>query len=404
MIQNGYGKAIYNLEESLNNISTDLKKSLYITTPKTFSSYAARIYCESEIAKESLSKLTDRNSELETVNLFLSQVGNYTLSLSKDLISGRNLTENQKDNLYLLSNTADTVSKAISDTEITLNNAEYWGKEIENKIKNSVDKRELASSLTELEEKLTDYPTLIYDGPYSDHILSKQPTMIKNKPEVSKNQALNLAYKVLGNNQNLIYTDSQEGKIECFLFQNENVNIAISKYGGYPVYMLKNRKIGNKNLSCEDMVDKASKFLKEQGFDNMEITYYELRDGLLTCNFAFLDGKTLCYTDLIKVGVASDNGEIMSLETVGFLTNHTVRVFSAPMHTEEEAIETLSGNLSADKPKIVLIPTAGGGELRCYEFNCSDNENNILIYVNISNLECEDVLIVIKSENGTLVK
>lgn len=404
ILQNSYSKAMYNLGESANNISTDLNKILYITTPKTFSSYAAKVYCESEIAKESLSKLPGKSSDLETVNLFLSQVGNYVLSISKDMISGKGLTEYQTENLKMLAKTADTFAKAVEETDVTVNNAEYWGKEIENKVSKSVGSGSLASSLTELEEKMSDYPTLIYDGPYSDHILSKQPMVLQNLPVISKKQALNLAKKAIGSDQNLNLEDSQQGKIECYLFSNDSVSIAISKRGGYPVYMLKTRNIGDKKTENRDLIAKAEKYLSDQGFNNMKMTYFEMRDGLMTCNFAYLDGKTLCYTDLIKVGIASDNGEIISIETVGYLTNHTVRIFSSPKYSEEEAIESLSPGLVSESAKMVLIPTSGGGEIRCYEFKCSSEDNDLLVYINASTLECEEVFIVLTSENGTLVK
>ena len=403
-IKTGYSNSMYNLSESLNNISTDLKKSLYITTPKTFSSYAAKIYCEAEIAKESLSKLPGDNTKLETINLFLSQVGNFTLSLSKDLIAGETFTDEQKENLILLSNTADTISKAVEETKITLNNAKYWGEEVENKIKDNVDSSSLASNLTELEEKLTDYPTLIYDGPYSDHILTKKPLMLANKPEIDKNDGLNIARKLSGEKGILSFENSTQGKIECYRYSSENVTVSISKYGGYPVYMVKNREIGNGQKSAEELTKKAEAFLNSNGFPNMVLTYYESRDGLMTLNFAYLDGQTVCYTDLIKVGVAEDNGEIMSIETVGFLTNHTVRVFDAPKYTKEEALNTLSGGVSSEEAKIVLVPTPGGGEVRCYEFKCKADDNDILIYVNTQTLECQDVFILLISENGTLVK
>lgn len=404
MIKTDYTKAMYNLSESLNNISTDLKKTLYITTPKTFSSYAAKIYCEAELAKESLSKLPGNHEELQTVNLFLSQVGNYTLSLSKDLISGDNLSDEQRENLVLLANTADTVSKAVEETKITLNNAKYWGQEIENKVKNKVDSSTLATSLTEIEEKMTDYPTLIYDGPYSDHILNKKPLMLSNKPEVSKSGALNIARKLSGTTELFNYEAATQGKIECYRFSNESITVSISKYGGYPVFMVKNRDIGNKNVSTDEIINRAESFLEVNGFSNMTLTYYESRDGLTTCNFAYLDGKTICYTDLIKVGVAEDTGEIMSIETVGFLTNHTVRVFEAPKYSEEEALNTLSAGLAVESAKLALVPTSGGAEVRCYEFKCSSEENDILIYVNVQTLECQDVFILLIGENGTLVK
>jgi hypothetical protein len=45
----------------------------------------------------------------------------------------------------------------------------------------------------------------------------------------------------------------------------------------------------------------------------MKESYYINQGGVLTINFAYMDGDFVCYPDLIKVGVAMDDGEIVSL-------------------------------------------------------------------------------------------
>ncbi len=54
----------------------------------------------------------------------------------------------------------------------------------------------------------------------------------------------------------------------------------------------------------------------------MKTTYYENIDNVLTVNFAYNDLDVCCYTDLIKVSVAMDDGEILGFDAKGFLVNH----------------------------------------------------------------------------------
>lgn len=405
MLQNEYSQALYSLDSSVNVISTVLEKMAFVTSPGLFSSYAAQTYCEAELAKMALSKLPGGSEDLSTIYKFLSQVGNYALSMSKDMISGNDISKTQKDNLDFLSETAKTVAQVVSDSKISFNNADYWAKEIEDKLNSSIDTATLASSLSELEENLSDYPTLIYDGPYSDHILTKEPLMLSNKAIVSENQALLTASKISGLEKEKFSNETaQHGKIECYRFESEEGNISISKSGGYPVYMIKNRNVAESNITADSALEKAEKYLLELGFDNMQKTYYQISENICVINFAFVDGQTLCYTDLIKVGIAMDTGEVLQLETVGYLTNHTDRVFEAVQHSQEEAAATLSSGLVYSKAQITLIPTDGGGEVRCYEFVCSTGNEEILVYINAKTLECQRILITINTEAGTLVK
>ncbi|MBQ1183154.1 MAG: spore gernimation protein, partial [Clostridia bacterium] len=55
--------------------------------------------------------------------------------------------------------------------------------------------------------------------------------------------------------------------------------------------------------------------------------------------------------------------------------------------------------------KRCIIPTSGKTEKHCYEFDCIgvDNEE-ILVYVNVENLEEERILLVLKTDGGTLTK
>jgi len=229
--------------------------------------------------------------------------------------------------------------------------------------------------------------------------------MTASAKEYSEAQALEVARGVVGENEGLAFQDMQGGKIECYRFADNNVNVTVSKLGGYVVYMRKNRTVEESILSYEQALSKAKKFLENMQINNMIDTYFYTDNGVCVINFAYLDGQTICYTDLIKVGVAMDTGEIMMLETAGYLTNHTDRAFQVPDHTADEAMAKISSDLEVSEVAVTLIPTDSGGEVRCYEFLCRSEENGeILVYINVQTLEEEQVYILLKTDGGTLVK
>ena len=71
----------------------------------------------------------------------------------------------------------------------SIKNGERRLLELEEKLGSDENSLNLAESLQKLEEELTDFPTFIYDGPYSDHIFEKEPEMLKDAKTVSKNDA-----------------------------------------------------------------------------------------------------------------------------------------------------------------------------------------------------------------------
>ncbi len=405
MVQNEYSQSLNQLNSSLDNISYLLEKTTYMSSPKQISSFAAGIFSEAELAKSALSNLPSGENGLNTVYKFLSQVGNYSLSVSKSAISKNEITNRQREELKLLSQTATQFSSVISDSQISFNNPQYWADEIDEKLSHTVNEESLATSLTQLEENLTDYPTLIYDGPYSDHILNKQPLMISNAREFSQQEALIAAASILNNSENLQFADMQNGKIEGYRFVDGDTTVCITKKGGYPLYMRKNRTVGDTQYTYEQALSKAKGFLKKTQFDNMIETYYFTDSGVCVINFAYLDGQTICYTDLIKVGVAMDTGEIVLFESGGYLTNHTSRAFEMPAYTETDAAQIVNGELEIQSTSIALIPTDSGGEVRCFEFLCkSAKGEDVLVYVNLLDLQEEQFFILLKTDGGTLVK
>ncbi len=402
-LQNEYSYSLSELNSRLNNISLILEKAIYITGTPQLSSLSAELYSEAELAKESLSKLPAGEKTLDTINRFLSQVGNYALSVSKSYITNNSFTAEQKRNLDMLSQTAVTVRDAVADSQLEFNNGNYWQSVLDSKIE-GISKDTLASSLTELEENLTDYPTLIYDGPYSDHILTKKPLMTSNAREVTRDQARKIAAK-FSLDETVEFSGNSEGKIPSFNFHSANTDISISKNGGYVVYMRKNSDGLTAKLTVNQAIAKAKSFLSSNGFDNMHATYHFTQDNVCVINFAYLDGQTICYTDLIKVGISLDSGETVFFESSGYLTNHSVRAFETAQYTSEEAERSINAELDVKSVSMVLIPTDSGAEIRCYEFNCrGQKDEEILAYVNVKTLQNEQIFIVLKTDGGTLVK
>lgn len=404
-VKNSYAGTLDTLNSSINNISLILEKAEYVTTAKQLSQMSAQLLSEAESAKAALSRLP-AGENLDVLNRFLSQVGNYAVSVSESLIGGESLDEEYTANIAALKSAAQKISEAVSNSSVAYDNPTAWADNLDNKLSESVDKDSLSSTLDVLEGSLSDYPTLVYDGPYSDHILEKEPHMLKNAENVTENEALKKAAEICECDKETLLSDGTvDGKIPAYRFSGENVSVTVSRAGGYAVYMRKSREMGDFVLEYRQAVDKAKRYLERIGMSGFTETYYFTDEGVCVINFAFLDGKTICYTDLVKVGVAMDTGEIMLYEASGYIVNHTDRAFESAAIAPEEAAKAVSPRLNIRETALALIPTKGGNEKRCYEFVCeTEDGREILVYINAVTGEEEDILVLLKSDGGTLAK
>lgn len=400
-MQNTYMRAVEDLSLSLDNIKTTLNKGLYTNSPAMMTQLSGKLWSEAANAKAALSQLPMEELKLEQTYKFLSQVGNYSQSLSKKFGQGETLTEEEKKNLKTLYGYAEDLSgkmwqveKKIEDGDLTLYDISGAA--------NSTRMQNVTEGFTDFEEGFSDYPTLIYDGPFSDHILERSPLMLKGKSEITQDQALQKAYTASGEDS-LSVTGEEGGKMPSYVFENRNTTVSVTKQGGFFSYMLKYRPVENPQLGASDALKRAEKYLDMLGIGEVEETYYEINNGICIYNFAGEQNDVVLYTDLIKVGVALDNGEIMSFDARGYITNHTVRNLGQPSLSEEEAKSRLSNGLTVFETNLCVIPTDGLNERYCYEFYCVDSDGRqLLIYLNADTGEEEQILLLKIGSNGRL--
>ncbi len=408
MAENEYFKNLNVFTSSINDITDTLTKAVYIKKGSDLSGLATKLYAEGEIAKESLSGLPGGNKNAETVNKFLSQVGNYAIYVSKATAENKDIESENTDMIIKLLDASKKIKSAVENTNFSYENRSEFTKNIEKNTENKVDKDSFAASLDMLEEDLSDYPTLIYDGPFSDHILTKEPLMIKNSEKKTKDFCRVRAENILGlSSGSLKYDGMEDGKILCYRFKNDDLTVSMSEYGGYLVYMRKTRNVSDYKIGNKTAVNMAKEFIKGLKVNDMKETYTYTDEGVCVINFAYLDNGVLCYTDLVKVGVASDTGEIMLIETKGYLTNHTERNLKPAKYSVSQAENNISELLAVESVKKCLIPTDGGKEVMCYEFLCKSKDkdkNDILVYVDTETNETENVFILQNSDAGTVVK
>ncbi len=405
-LQNSYMRAVEDLSLSLDNIKTTLNKGMYSNSPVMMNQLSGKLWSEAANAKAALAQLPIEELRLEQTYKFLSQVGNYSQSLSKKFGAGEALTSEEKDNLKALYGYAEDLSdkmwqveKKIEDGDITLSDLSGAS--------NNSRSVNVTEGFTDFEEGFSNYPTLIYDGPFSDHILEKNPLMLEGMQDVSQDKAKEKAV-MASDTENLSASGEEAGKMPSYVFENDTTTVSVTKQGGLLGYMLKYRQVGNATIGAKQAVDLAEEYLEKLGIDDFTDTYYEINNGICICNFAgeqdnVSDEDVVLYTDLIKVGVAMDNGEILSFDARGYITNHTQRDLGVPQLTKEDAAARLSETLNIFEVNLCVIPSEGLNERYCYEFYCSDSEGQqLLVYLNADSGEEEQILLLQISGNGRL--
>ena len=166
-LENSYQSNFYSLVDSVNNLETKISKTINSST----SNYQRKILLEAsknaseaEIAVASLP--FSQNDIQETVKM-VNQISGYTSTLADKLADGGSLTDEDK-------NTLDEIEQSILSLKTQLNEfAERINRGysiVDASMNIDTDSNDFSRSLSSLKDNDVEYPTMIYDGPFSDSV------------------------------------------------------------------------------------------------------------------------------------------------------------------------------------------------------------------------------------------
>ena len=407
--ENEYNMAFYEVVEYVQNVKTYLAKAMISKYAEHGAEMLTHVWREANLAQAYLGMLPIESQELENTEKFLNQVSEYSYSLSRKNIEGEGLTDEDINKIKELYNYSNDLANTLNEMADELNNETLKWEDLMRNTEGS----EIAevSTFNVVEENFHEFTGLIYDGAFSEHITGADKKGLTGQ-DINEETAREIAEKFIG--KNIIQNTQTNGLVEngdipVYRFEmtikdNQKIGISISKKGGHVVFLNSNRDVNEQKISEQDAVQKGKQYLVSKGFINMQETYYMKQDGFITINYAYTQNDVIMYADLIKVKVALDNGEIVGLETTGYLNNHYERQIPTQKISVENARKNLSANAQITNERLAMIPTEWRTEKFCYEFKGKLGDIDFIAYINAENGEEEDILVVTTTENGTLTE
>lgn len=395
---NQYNLALYELTDYVHDVENYLAKAMITSTPEHGAETLNKVWREANLAQVYLSELPVSSTELANTAKFLNQVSEYSYTLARKNIYGEELSAEDLNNLEQLHNYSTELKNTLDQLCTDMNEGRIsWDeltKTTEVAFAQQVDNLS-QSTFSNLDENFGDYAGLIYDGAFSEHMESVEKKGLIGE-EIDEEKAKQIAKDFVGEDRIIEINSNgliKNGDIEVFDFsikikdgdKNNPMTISISKIGGHIVNMNYNRRIEQEIISQEEANNIGKEFLNSRGIPNMKETYYLKEGGIVTINYAYEQEGVTIYTDLIKLKIALDNGEIMGIETTGYLNNHTTRDIPTPKISKEEAKSSLNKNLELTSEGLAIIPTEWKTEIFCYEFKGKINNTDFLVYVNALN-------------------
>lgn len=408
-LTNSYYHAFTELTTASQELDTALRKSTYTTAGPLQDSLYQQIYAKALAAQYALGELPYGNIELEQTASFFAKTGDYAAALCRGGVDG------PEENLAALAAISGQVNSALTSLQSEL---EAGALDLA-----AVDRaeRELAQAaetggqklggmtFQEVEADFPELPSLIYDGPFSEHLSNETPKALEGLSDVTQEQAKKAAADFLHVSPNVLTPAAiGEGVLPTYAFtlpqDGGSGYIEVTRQGGKVLAYFQDRATGAATMAPDRAVELAQNYLANWGYAQMEPSYHIQREGTLTIHFAPVVDGVYCYPDLVKVTIALDTGSLLGYEAHGYLSRHHQRNLAVPTVDQSAAMAAVPQGLALLAAQKALIPTAGGTqEVLTYEFKCQDvRGSHVLIYVNAQTGLQQNILLLLEDETGTL--
>lgn len=415
-LENGYQQLFYSLVSSVENIDVLIAKGLVSTSPPQSILLFSQTWREAFSAQEKLNQLPIEHVLVARTAKFLTQVGDFSYAVAKQIADGQDITPEQRATLRSLQSEADYLTRELHGLRNQIKENKFaWG---EITREGAAKFREVSPDLAEvsfreIDSHMQGLPVLIYDGPFSDHMDRLTPRSLGG-PEIGPEEAVKRAQEMADLIPGLHYTASAagtgEGKIpfhRVYLVPTggsgpDDITVDISRQGGLLISLVNARPLGEAALTKEQALEKAVAYVKQKGFPSLIPTFTQLSEGAAIISFAGFQDGVILYPDQVKIKVALDNGQVIGVENTDYLMSHYDRKFPAPRITADWVRKKASSTLKVENVQLALIPLNSKREVFCYEARGTFNEEDYFIYFNALTGAQEMILKVIKTEQGPL--
>ena len=395
-------QSYYRLSEEISKMTASMNKLTVSATPKMQKSLLDDIVSSSAGAEAAVAVIIPETVNGEKTMKFINQVGDYCAYLQDRLDKGEKLSEEDKKNLNTFYEIALRFESALADMGV---NAEAEGF----MFIDEAGKQISAEFFTELENTTITYPSLIYDGPFSDSLEEVEPKMLKGEV-IDEKSGIKHVEKYLSHISptDIRFLGEATNGFKTLMFSANTTEgmayIDITKQGGLLADFNIAKEVDNPLYEEETCIRTAKEFLLEMGYLSMEEVWVSNYNSVFYINFTYNVEDTVIYPDMVVVKVASDTNKVIGVEALNYVYNHDPdRNLVSPTLTEEEALANLSTEIKVENLRLALIPRDGGKEMLTYEIYGTRGEDKYFVYIDATEGEEVNILRVIDSDKGMLL-
>lgn len=420
LLNDEYQRSFYSTLTHVQNLEVLLGKALVGRGGSEEADLLAETCQEAALAQEGLTQLPTGQPIVARTSMFLNQTGDFTNALLRQVATGRQLSEAQWETLLDLHQQAGTLNTGLRNIEriVEEGGARLWELgpvlRVRRGALGTAPAPLMDNQLAQLDREVERFPTLVYDGAFSEHLDRRKPRAASGAP-VTGEEARERALAAVDRDSDQLASrliETTKGRIPSFRVEiadrrdrsGSRILVDVARRGGQVVWMLDTAGPGGSSITISEARRKAEEYLKRQRklVDVATVASEMQSEGAVTFDLAPRQDGVILYTDLIKVTVDLEEGRVTGLNALNWMMNHQSRELPAPVLSAAEAARGLHPRFKIADNRLALIPIAGGREVLAWQIRGETAGNTYLVFVNAENGNREQIFQVVETPEGIL--
>lgn len=386
-LENSMKASLQEAVSDMRTLENDLSKLMITANEKTTHQLLSAVALKSAACGQALSKLPIVATGVQNTLKFTNQLSSYCVTV----LNGEQLPSNFDEQITDFFDTCQSVNTELNKVEndvltrkislLTVNNGET----------------ESEGLFGSIDNKILEYPSVIFDGPFSDG--QERNTPKEEKQEIDEAQAIEYV-KSLG--FDCEFKGEMKGVVPVYSFESDKMSLQVTKNGGLLLMAISDRYIPEAILSEEEAEQKALEFVQKLQMGEVKNVWQEFYGNYAIFNFAPVIDTAVIYPDIFKIKIALDNGDIIAFEGKNYVMNNHKRTLEKATVSIEEAAKKIKDGFLTETTRICVI-SVNEKEHLCYEFFGKYNDLDFAVYISATDGEEKTSFRIISTETGKMV-
>lgn len=391
--ENNYQRAFHDLTYQIDLLNDKIGTTLAMNSRKSLSPALAEVWKITSEAHSDVGQLPLTLLPFNKTEEFLAKIGDFSYRTAVRDLDKEPLSEKEYNSLKELYKQSAEIQKELRNVQHTVleNNLRWMDVELALASEGDPLDNTIVDGFKTVEKTVESYGETDF-GPTYVSMQSKDDSYkyLEGK-EISKNEAGKIARKYTGFGENAKLQITESGKGSDVGFYSVSIvdkkskleaNMDITKKGGFPIWFILSRDVGKPKISLNEASNNAIKFLKDNGFESLDLFESTQYDNMGVFTFVNSDGDVRIYPDSINIKVALDNGRVIGFSADDYLRSHHTREIPKPTLSKEEVRKEINPNVKVMEDNLAIIVNDLNEEVLCYEFLGTLGDDTYRIFIN----------------------